>query len=200
MTLGEFDGCAAGVIVCPETIPPSEWLHLVWGNAVFGDTREAETAAGAVIGHYNRVARDLERDFKLYAPVYEIDDASGELLWEPWTDGFERAMRLRADAWERVVESGGEASVAVNMILAMNDIDHGRSDLTENTIDEIDRTASELIPNFVRILNAWTKSRGPGGGWPSAPQGPAFFGRKAGRNELCACGSGRKYKRCCGAH
>ena len=106
----------------------------------------------------------------------------------------------RATAWERVVESGGEASAAVNTILAMSDIDHGRSDLTEDAVDEIDRTASELIPNFVRVLNAWTKSRGPRLARPPAPQGPAFFGRKAGRNEPCPCGSGRKYERCCGAN
>jgi len=31
---------------------------------------------------------------------------------------------------------------------------------------------------------------------PIAP----FRGKKVGRNEPCPCGSGRKYKRCCGAN
>lgn len=26
MTLGEFDGFVAAVAVCPDTVPPSEWL------------------------------------------------------------------------------------------------------------------------------------------------------------------------------
>jgi hypothetical protein len=32
-------------------------------------------------------------------------------------------------------------------------------------------------------------------GWPSRPSA----GRKIGRNEPCTCGSGKKYKRCCGS-
>ena len=55
--------------------------------------------------------------------------------------------------------------------------------------------------------NAWTKSRqvGKGDRGPASfPSGfdfnePSAFGRKVGRNENCPCGSGRKYKTCCGA-
>ncbi len=32
----------------------------------------------------------------------------GETLWEPWIDGFERAMRLRPDAWEEIALSDDE--------------------------------------------------------------------------------------------
>ena len=31
MTLAELDGYMAALIVCPEMIPPSEWLSGVWG-------------------------------------------------------------------------------------------------------------------------------------------------------------------------
>jgi hypothetical protein len=37
---------------------------------------------------------------------------------------------------------------------------------------------------------------GEGGG---SPQMPVRVGPKIGRNEPCPCGSGKKYKRCCGA-
>ena len=36
-----------------------------------------------------------------------------------------------------------------------------------------------------------------GGGQPAGQQ-PVVKGKKVGRNELCPCGSGKKYKRCCG--
>jgi hypothetical protein len=32
MLLEELDGFIAGVLVCPEVIPPSEWLPVVWGQ------------------------------------------------------------------------------------------------------------------------------------------------------------------------
>ncbi|MGV8987134.1 MAG: UPF0149 family protein [Cypionkella sp.] len=31
MLLTEFDGFCAGLITCPEMIPPSVWLRQVWG-------------------------------------------------------------------------------------------------------------------------------------------------------------------------
>ena len=175
----------------------------------FADIDEAEATIAAVMGHYNRIARELAEHPEDYAPVLEIDPNGGETLWEPWIDGFERAMRLRPDAWEEIALSDDkEASASVSMIIALNDFYHGRSELTEEAEDELDRMAPGLIPEFVRNLNAWTKFRQIGKRGSSVAQPhvrfgreePTAFGRKVGRNELCPCGSGRKYKRCCGAH
>ena len=210
MTIAELDGYVAALIVCPETIMPSEWLAGVWGeDHAFGDVAEAEATIGAVMGHYNRIARELAECPEDYAPVFEIDPNGGDTLWEPWIDGFERAMRLRPDVWEEIALSDDEeASASVSMIIALNDFYHGRSELTDEAEDELDRMAPGLIPEFVRNLNAWTKSRqmekrGGSGAEPHAGfdrDQPSAFGRKVGRNEPCPCGSGRKYKRCCGAN
>ena len=96
MTIAELDGYVAALIVCPDTILPSEWLPGVWGEEhEFGDVDEAEATIAAVMGHYNRIARELAEHPEDYAPVLEIDPNGGETLWEQWIDGFERAMRLR---------------------------------------------------------------------------------------------------------
>ena len=210
MTLAELDGYVAALIVCPEMIPPSEWLSVVWGDeGASADIEQAEELIGAVMGHYNRVARELVEDPEAYAPVLKIDPNSDEVLWEPWVDGFERAMRLRADAWEAIVLSDDqEAAASVTLIIAMNEFYHGRSELTEEAIDELDRKAPSLIPDCVRHLNVWTKSRGfegrgtggSGHGVPFGADDRPAYGRKVGRNEPCPCGSGRKYKRCCGTN
>ena len=207
MTIGELDGYVAALIVSPEVVLLSEWLPGVWGGeGEFADLAEAIVAA--VLGHYNRIARELAEEPDAYAPVLEVDPNGGDLLWGPWVNGFEQAMRLRADAWEKIALSDDdEAAASVSMILAMNAFDCGESELTEEAEDELDRTAPELIPAFVRNLNAWTKSRAPRGGVGGGiaqdvrvdPDAAPAFGRKVGRNEPCPCGSGRKYKRCCGA-
>ena len=210
MCVAELDGYLAALVVCPETIPPSEWLPAIWGeDYAFGDADEAEATVAAVMVHYNRIAGELADRPEEYAPVLEIDPDTGEPMWELWIGGFERAMRLRPDAWEEIVLSGDEeASASVSTILALSEIDHSRSELTAEAMDDLDGLAPELIPAFVVNLNAWTKSReldrraGTGVGFPSWVHGddPPAFGHKAGRNEPCPCGSGRKYKRCCGAH
>ena len=209
MTIAELDGYVAALIVCPDMVMPSEWLPGVWGeDHAFADTAEAEATIGAVMGHYNRIALELAEAPEDYAPVLEIDPDGGDTLWEPWIDGFEQAMRLRPDAWEEIALSDDEeASASISMIVALNDFCYGRSEFTEEAEDELGRMAPGLIPEFVRNLNAWTKSRHMGKGASGNPfeagfdsREPPAFGRKVGRNEPCPCGSGRKYKRCCGAH
>ena len=166
MTIGELDGYVAALIVSPEMILPSEWLPGVCGGeGAFANLAEAEEIVTAVMGHYNRIARELAEEPDAYAPVFEIDPNGSDLLWGPWINGFERAMRLRADAWEAIaLGDDEEAAASVSMILAMNALDHGESELDEEAEDELDLLAPELIPAFVRNLNAWTKSQTLRGG------------------------------------
>ena len=161
------------------------------------------------MGHYNRVARDLAERPEDYAPVLGLDCDSGDILWEPWIDGFERVMRLRPDVWEEIAVSGDEdAAASIGMIVGLFNFYCGRSGLTEEAEEELDRLAPAMIPAFVQNLNAWAKSRrleNLASGFPALGAGfdlddPPAFGRRAGGNEPCPCGSGREYRRCCGAN
>ena len=206
MTIGELDGYVAALIVSPEVVLPSEWLPGVWGGeGEFAELAEAKAIVTAVMGHYNRIGRELAEEPDAYAPVLEVDPNGGDLLWGPWINGFERAMRLRVDAWEAIALGDDEdAAASVSMILAMDALDHGESEFDEEAEDELDLLAPVLIPKFVSSLNAWTKRRRSQGGDQREvgfrPVDPPSFRRKVGRNEPCPCGSGRKYKRCCGAN
>lgn len=210
MFVPEIDGYVAALIVCPETVEPSEWLPgILGGDRAFAEAARAEAAIAAVMEYYDRTARQLAACPEEYAPVLQIDSGTGEPMWEMWIDGFERAMRLRPDAWEEIALSGDEqASASVRTILALSDIYHGRSTLTEEAEDELGWRAPGLIPELVANLYAWTKSRemdkraASAAGFPSGARGddPPAFERKVGRNGLCPCGSARNYMRCCGAN
>ena len=53
MTLAEFDGYVAGLLVCPEMTMPSEWLPPVWGGAgAFRDIKQVEQITQAAMDHY----------------------------------------------------------------------------------------------------------------------------------------------------
>ena len=180
MTPGELEGYAAGVIVCPETIPLFEWQPPVWGGegaVPFGGLWKVEVASRIVADHYNRISESLFYGSEQYVPLYEVDDDSGEPLWEPWIRGFERAMRLRPGAWERVAGSGEtEAAASVNMILALYDIGQGQSDLAEEAIKEMDSIALDLIPGFVQTLYVWPASRQSGNSAGTGTRGEGGFG------------------------
>jgi uncharacterized protein len=201
MDLFELDGFVAALLVCPETIMPSEWLPIVWGDEdqpSFESLDQAQATINAVMAHYNRVAKGLARDPPEYAAILGNDPNSDDILWEPWISGFERAMRLRAGAWEATLESDDEeVRSTIPMILALNEVDIGTSSLDDAAVDELDEVAPDLIPGMVLALNAWAKRRA---GKRIAPERDVLFERRprVGRNELCPCGSGKKFKKCCG--
>ena len=182
MTPGELEGYVTGLIVCPETIPLSEWLPVVWGGedtVAFGGAWKTEVASRIVADHYNRISGSLLYGSGQYVPFYEVDDGSDEPLWEPWISCFERAMRLRPDAWERVVDSGEtEAAASVNMILAFYDICQGQSDLADDAIEERDSIALDLIPGFVQTLYVWPASRQSGSNTTTKTEGEGVLHAK----------------------
>jgi len=208
MLLSEFDGFCAGVIVCPEPVPPSEWLPHVWGSngtPEFESEDALQSALDLIMGHYNDVAQTLMPPEFEYGPVFDIDGRTDETIWEMWVLGFERAMRLRSEVWEQIVEGEDEeAGASITMMLALHGIAEGKSDLPESSIADLRDKAPDLITDMVIALNRWTK------GYPQSdlllpeeePLGSVvpFRANKVGRNEPCPCGSGRKYKRCCGAN
>ena len=164
MNVVELDGYVAGLVVCPVTVPPDEWLPGVWGSNIgFEDAEGTEPTIAAVMAHYSRISRELVERPEGYAPILEVDGDSGEEVWEPWVGGFERAMRLRRAVWRRIARSDDrEAAASLNMMIALSDTCRGRSDLTEEGEEKLRGLALEIIPAAVCNLHAWNKSRQAG--------------------------------------
>ena len=201
MTLSALDGYIVGVLACPEMIPPSEWLPHAWGEtgeAEFPDQQSAEETIGAVMAHYNSVVEAITGS-PWIEPIYEVDPNSEEVMWEPWVDGFTRAMRLRPDAWSRLLDQADEETRATMIFLmALQDINTGQSKFADEEIDEIDLEAPDLIPNCVATILHQSRPELSPRDSEMGPGMPFKAGPRPGRNDPSACGSGRKYKKCCG--
>ncbi len=206
MFLSELDGFFAGLIVCPELIPPSLWLQEVWGGVgepKFESLAAFQTAFDLIMGHYNRVSQMLTAP-AFYEPVMP-EDSSGQVLFGDWVEGFVRAVRLRPSGWQHLIESDDQEAVAAfSLLLEIPLIGSGTGSLDANRQARLFAEAPDLIPGLVLELNRFTKSlpmEQPSTVFPSptnAPASPNGAGRP-GRNDPCPCGSGRKYKKCCGA-
>jgi uncharacterized protein len=104
MLLEELDGFIAGLLACPELIMPSDWLPVVWHEdstdqqPVFENLDHANRVLGLVMAHYNSVARTLMERPDRYSPLFSVDTRNGDVLWELWIEGFEKAVALRPAA------------------------------------------------------------------------------------------------------
>ncbi len=197
MLVSELDGFVAGLLVCPDLILPSEWLPLVWGSdedadPVFENAQQAEQLVKLVMEHYNATAHDLQAG--RFAPVFEVDTRHDEVLWELWIEGFETAMQLRPDSWGAMLRGAEAVRVALSGMIMLSDLAQGDSTLTESEAQDLTEQAPDLIPAWVETLHAWRV--GQQGVSLSARPSPTFG--KVGRNDPCPCGSGKKYKKCCG--
>ncbi|HEV7255938.1 MAG TPA: UPF0149 family protein [Mesorhizobium sp.] len=204
MLLSELDGYLTGIWVCPELITPSAWLPPIWnahqdeddeGLPVFATAEQAQAVVSLVMEHYNQIGRSLRRGPGHYEPVLETDTRTNETLWELWAAGFEQALALRPDSWTAVTKSHDAHAVeALTGLLDLVDLatrEGGGEDQAAS--DELTATAPDLIPGWVEALHAWRAKHDSGSASTrAAPQG------KVGRNDPCPCGSGKKYKKCCG--
>ena len=204
MSLSELNGYLTGILVAKSLIPPSEWLPRVWGEdgkSGFANLEDAEATIQAVMGHYNDTAA-LINDGGWVEPIYEEDLNSGETLWEPWVDGFVRAMQLREAEWLGFANGpASDAQMAVNMLFMMQEIYEGTSDLSEKEIEGISDDAPDLIPELVAMIIAETRGIAPFRNDDTGQADvvvPFQAPRRPGRNDPCTCGSGHKYKACCG--
>src|SRR5258708_22048016 len=99
MLLEELDGFVAGLLVCPELILPGDWMPLVWNSEggddpAFDNLAHANQVMGLVREHYNDVARALFEQPGDYEPLIAVDLRNGEVLWELWIEGFDRAAKI----------------------------------------------------------------------------------------------------------
>lgn len=196
MLLSELDGFLTGVLVCPQTIATADWLPIVWGSgsgAPFDDPLDVQWFTDAVTARYSEIARDLGRGKP--QPLFDIDERNGDILWEVWIDGFAQAMALRSTAWAALARGGDvEAIDALNRLSILIAIDRNESSLDSVEINALHDTApAEIAINIMR-LHAARARRGDLLPLPTSRTRSV----RPGRNDPCPCGSGKKFKRCCG--
>jgi uncharacterized protein len=216
MNLEELDGFFCALACSPEDVAPEDFFPPVWGtvedaDALFPDLKAAQEFIGLVNRHYGGLLLRLEAkdDFE---PML-LANESGELVGADWAWGFVRGMAFEPDAWGELLddEEDGELLAPV-LILAQERGPDPDPELLPAakpiTADEREvllcalAAAAPLIYDYFWQLTEGDQDEDepPPLFETSLVQSPHRRGAsKVGRNESCSCGSGKKYKRCCGA-
>ena len=223
------DGLFSAAIVSPTLIPPSETMPLVFGHdANWETTEQAREAMELLMRFQNQVARriamPLGEDDELSEAHWPLlmlpetdDDADDENplsgidddfpLAAAWADGFLMGADLRSDAFRVLEDEIDWLGNDLDMLWQLAGFDDGDDESDETSSPAQSRPDEPAAPMTLRerfeaaaqipfMLKALNDHRLAYGG----SREPVRVEKKPGRNDPCSCGSGRKYKHCCGAN
>jgi len=201
MNVEALDGFFAALIAGPENVMPSEYYREVFGGEVsdaseFDSLEEANEIFGLMMRHWNTIAGTLFKG-EVYVPLL-LQSEGGVRHGNDWARGFVRGMRMRHDGWAELIndEEHGGCLIPVMMLCHEHDEDpkmRPKPITSEKREDIIVRMAAGLVGAY-RYFREGHKSRKGTAAERESRRSTA----KIGRNDPCPCGSGKKYKKCCG--
>jgi len=214
MPLSCADGFIAAAALSPEFVAPKEWMTTLLGDfdTVFADKFEANEVSAIAWKRHAEILAGLRAEPPTFQPLLDRDD-DGWPLGEIWADGFLMGMALRIECWSPLLEHPAGSALMLP-ILALGD--PAVMAEVEPRKAKRSREAARLtamLPDTLPALEKMTRILREGGhlndAAPPAALLDAIAGKAvaasapappaAGRNDPCPCGSGQKYKRCCGA-
>lgn len=198
MDISMLDGFLTAIVIGPVTLLPSQWLPHVWGETAeqpmqWQSDEQAERVIGLVFRYMNDLIWQLEHDAEHYEPLtYERED-NGEIvpIIDEWCCGFVQGTLIDTDAWNPLLESSEHQALLEPILLYGTEQGWDELEAKPELAERHDEFVVALPDNVLAIRDYWLPQR----------KAATTFRHDAappGRNDLCPCGSGKKFKKCCG--
>jgi len=200
MNLEELDGFFSALIAGPEIVMPSEYMPELFGSETpethaFSTLSEANEILELLMRHWNDIAGKLSKG-AVYLPLLLLDE-NGVERGNDWARGFIRGTRMRHDGWAELLADDDHGGCMIPMLMLYHEHNEDPSmrpkpigpEQREKVIDSMAAGLVEAYVYFRQYGQPHVSTRGPE---------PRHTNVKIGRNDPCPCGSGKKYKRCCG--
>lgn len=214
MSYAESAGFLFSIACAPELVKPAEWLPLIIDpdNAEATSLENMQAITVGLMSLYNEMTRQVQKvDVKLPLEISFLDDPMANLNSESsisqWARGFRSGYIWLEEMWtEYTPEAIKEEAEHQLLVLFFFSSQKGAVALYEE-VNNKDVTFEKMAEDMQRLF-------------PDAQHGVALLGNsiqqalaarddptrqpvvkseKVGRNEPCPCGSGMKFKKCCGA-
>jgi len=195
MNIEEVDGFFSSLIACPEIVMPSEYMRELFGGETlaFNSVTEANEILGLLIRHWNAIAGALSKG-RVHLPLL-LKDESGVMRGNDWARGFMRGTHLSHRAWSNLLADDDYGGCMIPMLMLCHEHDPD-PEMRPEPIDDEQR--SKIISLMTGgLVEAYAYFREPANrGSNTRTEAPLQV--KFERNDLCPCGSRKKYKHCCG--
>ena len=211
--LEALDGFLSALVVAPSEVPADEWQPLVWGGQAprWSDEAEALQVQQLLMGHWNMCAARARHDGE------DLPDHLAPLMWLPedpeltgeealhedeldvghdWALGFFTAVALREAEWDLWLDENDwieEIFDYLDQLASGEAINPEDPAAAATPVGYRDRLGIIVgLPGMLADLNHHRVEA-------LTPRTPIRRDEEPGRNDPCSCGSGKKYKKCCGA-
>ena len=207
MMLDCLDGFLTAIVSGPVMIKPSVWLPKVWGSTevvepIFETMEQAERITGLIMRHVNGIIWNLEQDPDAFEPIFDTSKYPGESReyadGEMWAYGYMTGIELQRNNWNAFFDE--PASVAILQpiyLLGADDVTPEEEELT-NSRAKREELSKQIPASVAWIYKFWQPYRRAVAERTIATSYQREH-PKVGRNDPCPCGSGKKFKKCCGA-
>ncbi len=200
MNIEEVDGFFSALIAGPEIVAPSEYMPELFGSETpetraFSSLAEASEILRLLMRHWNNIAGTL-LEGKVYLPVL-LEDQNGVERGNDWARAFIRGTHLRQQGWAELLADDDHGGCMIPMLMLYHEHDENPA-MRPKTIGPEQR--EKVIASMSEgLLGAYRYFRHHGQSHVSTRRSePRQANVKIRRNDPCPCGSGKKYKRCCG--
>ena len=198
MRLDEVQAMLCAVVSCPVPVPPSVWLPEALGPGLeAGDSPEVIETIELLMRLNNDIAGALLADETVAPMLYPVDETCEEYDYAAWADSYVYGAGLAGDWYELAGKHADDLSELLEPMFMLNGMlkeDAEKSGERWFSPAEEARLVADIqdnLPVIVQTLyNFWRAKRGAATVQREEP--------KTGRNDPCPCGSGKKFKQCCG--
>lgn len=206
MLLDCLDGFLAALVCGPAMPKTEEWMPRVWGPTAqdvptFESAAQAERVVELITRHMQAIGWSLNQAPEHFKPVFDLQVYEGDereyMDGEMWAHGFMTAVDMQRDDWKALSESKfGLEILRPIYLLGAPDVTEAEEALV-STPEQREELSKKIPASVALIYKFWAPQRRAADiacGKVAEDELP-----KLSRNALCSCGSGRKFKKCCGA-
>ncbi|MCB1986383.1 MAG: UPF0149 family protein [Burkholderiales bacterium] len=206
MNLEMLDGFFSALHCSPETTQPSAYLPELWGGGElldeedFESDQQANTFMELVMRFWNDVLSRLESE-EVFLPIL-LSDESGKLFsGNDWAKGFMRGTEFNYSDWLDLMQNDEHGGLFVTIFALCHEHDPDpdmrpyKEPVSEALREKLLIGLSAGVMHTYRYFEPHRKMAA------RLAKHEKTFRRertKVGRNDPCPCGSGKKYKKCCG--
>lgn len=212
MSYPQLAGFLFSMANAPELIPPSEWMAIVFNDqdARYENRDEAERVIQAMMALYNNCGRERVKGSVSLPPGCEIrpqplENFGDDAPLSQWARGFLAGHTYLEDVWIEYTPDSLDKELGAMLVVltffsspALAKAYH-KEGKGKTSLEHLAETIVVVFPDaMVEYADlGWSiflalREAGDLGEEPSDHQ-------KIGRNDPCPCGSGKKFKKCCGA-